>query len=191
MADERIAAMQAIIDGGNSHIATLEAEIFILKRQLAEGIRARRVTPDEYLNYTEGLEYVDGRMQTKNGVEVLVPVEEDFQEIKDAIEDYHKKMSIEERLAVEEARAKLRPERVIVGRDVQLAGRDAEIAELKHQLATGIRARHVTVDEYLEYMGKLEFINGRMVSNGVEVFVAESEDFQRRKEAIAEYNARP
>jgi hypothetical protein len=46
------------------------------------------------------------------------------------------------------------------------------------------------MDEYLEYMGKLEFLNGRMVSNGVEVFVAESEDFQRQKEAIAEYNAR-
>jgi hypothetical protein len=185
MADERIAAMQAIIDGRDSHIATLEAEVFILKRQLAEGIRARRVTMDGYLNYTEGLEYIHGRMQTKNGVEVLVPVEEDFRTIKDAIE-----MSIEERLAVGEARAKLKPERVIVGRDAQLAGRDAEIAELKHQLATGIRARRVTMDEYLEYLGKLEFLNGRMVSNGVEVFVAESEDFQRQKEAIAEYNAR-
>jgi hypothetical protein len=31
------------------------------------------VTVDEYLNYTKGLEYIDGRMQTKNGVEVLVP----------------------------------------------------------------------------------------------------------------------
>jgi hypothetical protein len=144
---------------------------------------------DEYLNYTEGLEYINGRMQTKNGVEVSVPVEEDFQEVKDAIEDCHKGMSIEERLAVEEARAKLKPARVILGRDAQLAGRDAEIAELKRQFATGIRARRVTMDE-LEYMGKLEFVNGRMVSNGVEVFVAESEDFQRQKEAIAEYNAR-
>jgi hypothetical protein len=35
MTDERIAAMQAIIDGRDSHIATLEAEIFILKRKLA------------------------------------------------------------------------------------------------------------------------------------------------------------
>jgi hypothetical protein len=190
MTDDTTAAMRAIIDGRDRHIATLEDEIFLLKRQLAEGIRARRITEDELLNYTEGLEMVDGQAQTKNGVEVFVAAEEDFQEIKDAIANYHKKMSIEDRLAVEEAREKLNPERVIVGRDAQLAERDGEIASLKRQLATGIRARRVSEEEYLNYTGKLEYIEGRMVTNGVEVFVAESEDFQRQEEALPFFDLR-
>jgi hypothetical protein len=168
----------------------LEDKIFILKRQLAEGIRARRITEDELLNYIEGLEMIDGQVQTKNGVEVFVAAEEDFQEIKDAIANYHKKMSIEERPAVEEAREKLKPERVIVGREAQLAERDAEITELKRQLATSIRARRVTMEEYSNYTGKLEYIKVRMVANGVELFVAESEDLQRQKEAIAEWEGK-
>jgi hypothetical protein len=182
MTDDTAASMRAIIDGRDRYIATLEDEIFILKRQLAEHICARRITEDELLNYTEGLEMIDGQAQTKNGVEVFVAAEEDFQEIKDAIADYHKKMSIEERLALEEGRAKMKQKKVIVGRDAQLADRDAEIADLKRQLATGIRARRVTMDEYSNYMGKLEYIKGRMVANGVEVLVAESENFLRLKE---------
>jgi hypothetical protein len=41
-----------------------------------EQIIARRITLDEYLNYTHKLEYIDGRLVTGPGIELFVGVKE-------------------------------------------------------------------------------------------------------------------